>query len=38
VGHVACIEVMRNAYKIFVAKSEGKRLFGRPRRRWKILQ
>jgi hypothetical protein len=26
---------MRNAYKIFVDKSEGKRLLGRPRRRWK---
>jgi hypothetical protein len=25
---------MRNAYKILVIKSEGKRHFGRPRRRW----
>jgi hypothetical protein len=25
---------MRNAYKIFVGKSEGKRPLGRPRRRW----
>jgi hypothetical protein len=24
----------RNAYKILVGKSEGKRLLGRPRRRW----
>jgi hypothetical protein len=26
---------MRNAYKILVGKSEGKRPLGRPRRRWK---
>jgi hypothetical protein len=26
---------MRNAYRIFVEKSEGKRPLGRPRRRWK---
>jgi hypothetical protein len=25
---------MRNAYKIFVVKPEGKRPLGRPRRRW----
>jgi hypothetical protein len=25
---------MRNAYKIMVGKSEGKRQLGRPRRRW----
>jgi hypothetical protein len=25
---------MRNAYKIFVGKPEGKRLLGRPRQRW----
>jgi len=25
---------MRNAYKILVGKSEGKRPLGRPRRRW----
>jgi hypothetical protein len=24
----------RNAYRIFVGKPEGKRLLGRPRRRW----
>jgi hypothetical protein len=28
-GHVACIEEKRNAYKILVAKPEGKRLLGR---------
>jgi hypothetical protein len=26
---------MRNAYKIFVGKSDGKRPLGRPRHRWK---
>jgi hypothetical protein len=25
---------MRNAYNIFAGKTEGKRLLGRPRRRW----
>jgi hypothetical protein len=25
---------MRNAYNIFIAKSEGKRPLGRPKRRW----
>jgi hypothetical protein len=28
------MEDMRNAYNIFVSKSEGKRPLGRPRRRW----
>jgi hypothetical protein len=28
----------RNAYNIFMGKPEGKRLQGRPRRRWTILQ
>lgn len=32
VGHVARMEKMRNAYKIVVAMSEGKRLFVRPSR------
>jgi hypothetical protein len=32
--HVACMGEMRNAYKILVRKSEGKRPFGRPRPRW----
>jgi hypothetical protein len=31
------MEEMRNEYKILVAKSEGKRPLGRPRRRWRIL-
>jgi len=35
VGHVAHIREMKNAYKILVGKSEGKRLLGRPRLRWK---
>jgi hypothetical protein len=26
---------MRNAYRILVGKPEGKRLLGRPRRKWK---
>jgi hypothetical protein len=25
---------MRNKYKIFIGRSEGKRKFGRPRQRW----
>jgi len=29
------MEEMRNAYKILVRKSEGKRPLGRPRHRWK---
>jgi hypothetical protein len=32
-GHVAQIGPKRNAYRIFVGKSEGKRPLGRPRRR-----
>jgi hypothetical protein len=28
---------MRNAYKIFVAKPDGKRRLGRPRRRWEDI-
>jgi len=27
---------MKNAYKILVGKLEGKRLLGRPRRRWEV--
>jgi hypothetical protein len=34
VGHVARIGEKRNAHRIFVGKPEGKRLLGRPRRRW----
>jgi hypothetical protein len=33
-GHVARMGEKRNSYKILVGKSEGKRLLGRPRRRW----
>jgi hypothetical protein len=33
-GHVARIGYKRNAYRILVRKSEGKRSLGRPRRRW----
>jgi hypothetical protein len=35
VWHVARTGEMRNAYKIVVGKSEGKRPLGRPRRRCK---
>ena len=33
-GHVARMEVSRNAYRVLVGKPEGKRPLGRPRRRW----
>jgi hypothetical protein len=33
-GHVACLGETRNAYRIVVGKTEGKRPLGRPRRRW----
>jgi len=33
-GHVACMGVMRNAYKIFIGNPEGKRPLGSHRRRW----
>jgi hypothetical protein len=33
-GHVARIGEKRNAYRLLVGKPEGKRLLGRPRRRW----
>jgi hypothetical protein len=32
--HVARMVEKRNAYRILVGKSEGKRPLGRPRRRW----
>jgi hypothetical protein len=32
-GHIARMRNMRNAYKILVARPEGKRLLGRPRHR-----
>jgi hypothetical protein len=34
VGHVARMGEKRNAYRLLVGKSEGKRSLGRPRRRW----
>jgi hypothetical protein len=33
-GHVACMGKKRNAYRILVVKSEGKRALGRSRHRW----
>jgi hypothetical protein len=33
-GHIARVEEMRNAFKIFVIKLEGKRPLRKPRRRW----
>jgi hypothetical protein len=33
-GHVAGMGEKRNAYRISVGKTEGKRPLGRPRRRW----
>jgi hypothetical protein len=33
-GHVARMREKRNAYRIFVGKSEGKSPLGRSRRRW----
>jgi hypothetical protein len=32
--HVARMAEKRNAYRLLVGKPEGKRLLGRPRRRW----
>ena len=34
VGHVACMGEERGAYRFLLRKPEGKRLQGRPRRRW----
>ncbi|KAJ4447833.1 hypothetical protein ANN_09841 [Periplaneta americana] len=33
-GHVACMGESRNAYRVLVGRSDGKRPLGRPRRRW----
>jgi hypothetical protein len=33
-GHVTSVGEMRNVYRIFVGKPEGKRTLGRPRCRW----
>jgi hypothetical protein len=35
--HVARMEEKRNSYKIFVGNPEGKRLLGRPSRRWEDI-
>jgi hypothetical protein len=32
--YVACMEKRRGVYRVMVGKPEGKRPFGRPRRRW----
>ena len=34
-GHVARMELSRNAYRVLVGRPEGKRSLGRSRRRWK---
>jgi hypothetical protein len=33
-GHVACMVEERKVYRVLVDKPQGKRPFGRPRRRW----
>ena len=33
-GHVACMELSRNAYRALVGRPEGKRSLGRMRHRW----
>jgi hypothetical protein len=33
-GHIALMGEMRCVYRVLVGKPEGKRLFGRRRRRW----
>jgi hypothetical protein len=33
-GHVVRMEEKRNAYRLLVGKSEGRRSLGRPKRRW----
>jgi hypothetical protein len=33
-GHVACMGEGRGVYSVLVGRPEGKRLLGRPRRRW----
>jgi hypothetical protein len=35
-GHVACMDKMRNAYKILVGKFQGKRSLGRATCKWKV--
>jgi hypothetical protein len=34
VGHVVCMGEGRNVYKVLLGKPDGKRLLGRPMRRW----
>ena len=34
-GHVACMAEGRGIYRVLVGKSEGKRPFGKPGRKWK---
>jgi hypothetical protein len=36
-GHVARMREMRNAYKILIRKSEGKKPLGRPNVDWRII-
>jgi hypothetical protein len=33
-GHVTCMRMMRNSYKVLIRKPEGKRPLGRNRHRW----
>ena len=35
-GHVGRMEEGRSAFKILTGKPTGKRIFGRPRRRWEV--
>ena len=35
-GHVARMGDKRGAYRVFIARPEGKKPHGRPRRRWEI--
>jgi len=37
VGIVVSVGEMRGVYRVLVGKPRGKRLFGRPRRRWSII-
>jgi hypothetical protein len=38
VGHVVCLEKMRNMYKILIGKPEGKRPLGRTRTGFHLLR
>jgi hypothetical protein len=37
-GHIARMGEKKNAYRLFVGESEGKRPLGRPNREWTILK